>query len=183
VSRGPTLLALARAAVDESLGGAPVSMPTEPWLSELGACFVTLRKDGELRGCIGSLEARRPLATDLLENARSAAHLDPRFSPLRRNELVAVRFEVSLLSPLEPLEVRTQEEALEQLRPGVDGVVLQWGVHRSVFIPKVWQELTDPLEFFTYLKRKAGLPGTAWYSGTRLWRFTAQDWAEPPLTN
>ena len=181
--RGPTLLALARAAVDDSLDGPRVQVPSEPWLTEPGACFVTLRKDGELRGCIGSLEAHRPLGEDLIHNARSAAHKDPRFSPLQRNELNVVRFEVSLLTPLERLEAQSRQEALEKLRPGVDGLLLQWGPHLGVFIPKMWQQLPDPAEFLSFLQRKAGLPSRQWHSGTRLWRFTAEDWAEPELRN
>jgi AmmeMemoRadiSam system protein A len=183
MSRGLTLLALARATVEESLEGPQVQVPEEPWLSEPGACFVTLRKEGELRGCIGSLEAHRALAEDLMHNARSAAHRDPRFAPLQRNELDLVRFEVSLLSPLEQLEVKTEEEALAVLRPGRDGVLLQWGPYRGVFIPKMWKQLPSPVEFLAYLRRKAGLSSHEWHPGTRLWRFTAEDWAEPELRN
>jgi AmmeMemoRadiSam system protein A len=183
MNRGLTLLALARAAVDESLEGPQVQVPSEPWLNEPGACFVTLRKEGELRGCIGSLEAHRTLAEDLIHNARGAAHRDPRFEPLQRNELDRVRFEVSLLSPLEPLEVKTEQEAISALRPGTDGVLLQWGPYRGVFIPKMWKQLPDPLEFLAFLRRKAGLSSQDWYPGTRLWRFTAEDWAEPELRN
>jgi AmmeMemoRadiSam system protein A len=183
MSRGPTLLALARAAVSESLEGPQVQVPSEPWLAEPGACFVTLRKEGELRGCIGSLEAHRPLAQDLIENARGAAHRDPRFSPLQRNELDRVRFEVSLLSPLEPLEVKTEQEAIAALRPDRDGVLLQWGPYRGVFIPKMWKQLPDPLEFLAFLRRKAGLSPHEWYPGTQLWRFTAEDWSEHDLSN
>jgi hypothetical protein len=160
-----------------------VQIPPEPWLIAPGACFVTLKKRGELRGCIGSLEARRSLGQDVVENAKSAAHRDPRFSPLRRNELDQVRFEVSLLSPMERLEAETEQEALEKLRPGVDGVLLQWGTYRGVFIPKMWGMLPTPTEFLAVLRRKAGLPSTEWRSGTRLWRFTARDWVEPELLN
>lgn len=181
MSRGPTLLSLARAAVDESLEGPRVQVPLDPWLAEPGACFVTLRKDGELRGCIGSLMAHRPLSEDLLENARSAALSDPRFTPLQRNELDTVRFEVSLLTPLEQLEVKTEEEAIAVLRPGQDGVMLQVGYYRGVFIPKVWEELPDPKEFLAMLRRKAGLSPYEWYPGTRLWRFTAEEWSEPDV--
>lgn len=183
MTRGPTLLSLARAAVHESLEGPRVQVPSEAWLGELGACFVTLKKDGELRGCIGSMEAHRPLSEDVIENARSAAHRDPRFSPLRRNELDTVRFEVSLLSPLEAMDVENEQQALTRLRPGTDGVLLQWGGRRGVFIPKVWEMLPTPAEFLANLRRKAGLPWKEWLPGTRLWRFTAQDWAEPDLLN
>jgi AmmeMemoRadiSam system protein A len=183
MTRGPTLLSLARAAVSESLAGPQVQVPPEPWLTAPGACFVTLKKEGELRGCIGSLEAHRSLGQDVVENAKSAAHRDPRFAPLRRNELDVVRFEVSLLSPMERLEAQTEQEALEKLRPGVDGVLLQWGTYRGVFIPKMWGMLPTPEEFLAMLRRKAGLPAKEWRSGTRLWRFTAEDWAEPELLN
>lgn len=182
MTRGPTLLALARAAVGESLDGPRVEIPKESWLREPGATFVTLKKNNQLRGCLGSLEAHRPLGEDVVENARSAAHRDPRFPPLERNELERIRFEVSLLSPLERLEVETEAEALEKLRPGVDGVMLQWGPRRGVFIPKMWEQLPDPVEFLAMLRRKAGLPG-AWQSGTRVWRFTAEQWTEPDLFN
>jgi AmmeMemoRadiSam system protein A len=165
--------------VDASLDGPRVQVPSEPWLAEPGACFVTLRKDEELRGCIGTLEAHRPLAEDLIANAQSAAHRDPRFPPLQREELNAVRFEVSLLSPMERLEVETEQEAIAKLRPGKDGVLLQWGSRRGVFIPKMWKQLPDPVEFLSWLRRKAGLTPHQWHPGTRLWRFTADDWAEP----
>jgi AMMECR1 domain-containing protein len=95
--------------------------------------------------------------------------------------LEAVRFEVSLLSPLERLEVQSEEEAIAALRPGQDGAMLQVGYYRGVFIPKVWKELPDPKEFLAYLRRKAGLSPDQWYPGTRLWRFTAEDWSEPDL--
>jgi hypothetical protein len=183
MNRGPTLLSLARAAVSQSLAGPQVQIPPEPWLIAPGACFVTLRKAGELRGCIGTVEAHRSLGQDVVENAKSAAHRDPRFPPLQRNELDLVRFEVSLLSPMERLEAETEEEALAKLRPGVDGVLLQWGVYRGVFIPKVWGMLPTAREFLATLRRKAGLPSHEWRSGTRLWRFTAEDWAEPELRN
>jgi len=183
MTQGPTLLALARAAVSESLEGPAVQIPPEPWLQAPGACFVTLKKEGELRGCIGTLEAHRSLGRDVVENAKSAAHRDPRFSPLRRNELEFIRFEVSLLSPMERLEAETEQEAIARLRPGVDGVLLQWGSYRGVFIPKVWAMLPTAEEFLATLKRKAGLPSTEWRPGTRLWRFTAEDWAEPELRN
>jgi hypothetical protein len=142
-----------------------------------------LKKASELRGCIGTLEAHRSLGRDVVENAKSAAHRDPRFTPLRRNELNLVRFEVSLLSPMERLEAETEQEAIARLRPGVDGVLLQWGTYRGVFIPKMWGMLPTPAEFLGMLKRKAGLPAKEWRPGTRLWRFTAEDWAEPELRN
>lgn len=177
--RGNTLLTLARAAVEESLGGPAVQVPDAPWLAEPGACFVSLhlKHDDSLRGCIGSLEAHRPLHQDVVHNARAAAHHDPRFAPLRHDELALTRVEVTLLSPVEPLEVHSEAEALAALRPGVDGLILQWGGRRGVFIPQVWEQLPGPAEFLAALRRKAGLAG-GWQTGTRLSRFTATHWEE-----
>jgi hypothetical protein len=179
MSKGNTLLKLARAAVEESLGGPAVQVPEEPWLTEPGACFVSLhlKHDDSLRGCIGSIEPHRPLREDVVHNARAAAWHDPRFVPLRHNELANTRVEVTLLSPVEPLEVHSEAEALAALRPGVDGLILQWGGRRGVFIPQVWEHLPEPAEFLAALRRKAGLAG-GWQTGTRLSRFTATHWEE-----
>ncbi len=180
MTRGPTLLKLARAALVESTGGPAVVIGSEPWLSEPGACFITLRKrtSGELRGCIGSVEPRRALGVDVVENTRAAAYSDPRFPPFREHELEGTRLEISVLSPTEPVEAKSQAEAIAALRPGVDGVVLQWGGRRSVVIPKVWEKLPDPERFLVALQHKAGWPG-GWMPGMTLSRFTAQGWAEP----
>jgi hypothetical protein len=176
--RGATLLALARSALVESTGGPQVVISSDPWLSEPGACFVTLRKSGELRGCIGSVEPRRALGVDVVENAKAAAYSDPRFPPFRKAELPATRVAVTLLSPIEPTEAKSQGEAISLLRPGVDGVVLQWGGRRAVFIPKVWEKLPEPSRVLVALQHKAGWPG-GWMPGMTLSRFTAEDWAEP----
>ena len=177
-ARGRVLLALARASLAEALGGTKAVVPDERWLFEPGACFVTLKRHGELRGCIGSIEARRPLEQDLRENARSAAFRDPRFPPLDEGELASTRIEVTLLSKLEPLDVETEAQAIAALRPGVDGVVLSWGLRRGVFIPQMWERLPDPADFLRTLRRKAGLPADGWPSGARVQRFTAQSWEE-----
>jgi AmmeMemoRadiSam system protein A len=174
------LLGLARASLVEALRGPKALVPDEPWLKELGACFVTLTRDGALRGCIGSIEARRPLEEDVRENAQSAALHDPRFEPLPEAELDRVRVEVTLLSKLEPVDAQTEQQAIAALRPGIDGVVLSWGHRRGVFIPQMWEKLPDPAEFLRTLRRKAGLPADEWQSGTRLQRFTAQCWEEAP---
>ncbi|MHB8873407.1 MAG: AmmeMemoRadiSam system protein A [Myxococcaceae bacterium] len=176
--RGTTLLSLARAALVEALGGAAACASREPWLCEPGACFVTLSQQGALRGCIGSIEARRPLGEDVRANARGAAFHDPRFPRLLEVELPDTRIEVTLLSKLEPLEVQTEAEAIAALRPGVDGLVLSWGGRRGVFIPQMWQKLPEPALFLRYLRRKAELPLDGWPSGTRLQRFTARSWEE-----
>ncbi len=120
------MLALARAAIADAFGGGAEADASAPWLREPGASFVTLKQGGELRGCIGSLEARRPLLDDVAANARAAAFRDPRFPPLDASEFELTRIEISLLSALEPVPARSETEALDRIRPQVDGLVLNW---------------------------------------------------------
>ncbi len=176
--RGRIMLAIARAAIATHLGLAAAADENAPWLSGPGACFVTLTIKGELRGCIGSLVQYRPLLEDLKENSLAAAFSDPRFAPLSELELATVRVEVSLLSPVVPLDFRDEADAVAQLRPGVDGVILQYGQNRGTFLPQVWEQLPTPGEFFGHLKMKAGLPPTFWADGVRLSRYTVEKWQE-----
>ena len=179
--RGKVLLPIARAAIARQLGAQAQADESAVWLREPGACFVTLTQNGELRGCIGSLQAERPLLQDLKENAIGAALRDPRFPPLTRAELAYTQVEVSLLSPMMPLSFATEEELLAQLRPGIDGLVFQYGHHRSTFLPQVWEKLPNPREFFGQLKHKAGLPPDFWDADIKLSRYTANKWSEPAL--
>ena len=168
------LLAIAREAIEEGRSGSLDAVWGDGWLAEPGATFVTLKLDGELRGCIGSLEPRRCLADDVAHNARAAAYRDPRFPPVDRDERRRLDIEVSVLSAPEPLEAATESEALAQLRPGIDGVVLEFGDLRSTFLPQVWESLPDPKEFLGELKRKAGLPPRFWDPRIRLSRYTVE---------
>ncbi len=176
--KGETLLTLARSEIASKLWEGAAKNFTAAWLQEPGASFITLTRQGELRGCIGSLEAHRPLEIDVRENAVAAAFHDPRFKPLSRGEFDAVRVEVSLLSPSELLEVEDEAAALAALRPHVDGVVFEYGHHRSTFLPQVWEQLPDPDTFLAYLKRKAGLPMDFWAEQVRLSRYTVTKWKE-----
>ena len=176
--RGTIMLAIARAAIASRLGKRLAADESAPWLSEPGACFVTLTINGELRGCIGSLEPYRPLLQDLKENALAAAFHDPRFRPLSEQELGAVRVEVSLLSAVAPLSFRDEADAVAQLRPGIDGVILEYGRNRGTFLPQVWEQLPAPREFFAHLKLKAGLSPHFWADGIRLSRYTVEKWKE-----
>lgn len=178
---GPLLLSLARAAIASLWGGPPVTLaPAVPWLQAPGACFVTLTQRGQLRGCIGSLSAQRPLFDDLCANAQAAALHDRRFAPLTPNELPHTRIEVSLLSPMTPLAFDSEADALAQLRPGVDGVALTFGPHQSTFLPQVWAQLPQPDLFIAHLKQKAGLAPGFWDPGLQLQRYTVRHWVEAP---
>ena len=176
--KGSTLLKLARSEIASKLGH-ETAFPTQAsWLQEPGASFVTLTRQGELRGCIGTLEAHRPLGLDVRENAVAAAFRDPRFMPLTRDEFDDIRVEVSLLSPTEALAVASEEHALATLRPGIDGVVFEYGHYRSTFLPQVWEQLPEPAEFLSHLKRKAGLSMDFWSESVRLSRYTVSKWKE-----
>lgn len=175
---GTLLLRLARSAIAEEFGGPRAEVPPEPWLHEKRAVFVTLTKHGELRGCIGQLAPRFPLHEAVWEAARSAAFRDGRFAPLTREELDEVRLEVSVLSPLESLEVNDEADFLAKVRPGIDGVVLSHDFRSGLFIPQMWEQLPEKEQFLVHLKRKAGLP-LQWLPGTKVQRFTAVHWEEP----
>lgn len=176
--KGTTLLKLARSEIGAKLGHRIPPPVHAGWLDEPGASFVTLTRQGELRGCIGTLEAHRPLGEDVRENAVAAAFRDPRFMPLSRDEFEDIRVEVSLLSPPEPLRVANEADALSRLRPNIDGVVFEYGHYRSTFLPQVWEQLPNPAEFLAHLKRKAGLSMDFWAEQVRLSRYTVSKWKE-----
>lgn len=176
---GGALLARARNAIADAFALPLQPEPGHAALSAPGATFVTLRRHGELRGCVGTLKAERPLADDVKLHALCAAFHDTRFTALRREEFDArLRIEVSLLEPALPMAVRSEAEACAALRPGVDGVILEWRGARATFLPQVWQQLPDPAEFLAALKRKAGLDVGFWAHGLQLWRYRVQKFAE-----
>ncbi len=144
----------------------------------LGASFVTLNLDGSLRGCIGSIEAHRPLAQDVAHNAFAAAFRDPRFPPLSAAELPRIELHISLLAPPMPLPATSEQDLLTKLRPRIDGLILEDPPYRSVFLPQVWDALPEPAEFVAHLKRKAGLPASHWSPGLRFYRFTVEEIGE-----
>ncbi len=175
---GPILLPIARAAIAGALSVPQTADESAPWLAQHGACFVTLTQGGELRGCIGTLEAHRPLLADVKSNAVAAALRDPRFLPLEADELGRTRVEVSLLSAPEAMAFSDEADALAQLRPEVDGVIFQYGPYRSTFLPQVWEQLPAPRDFLARLKQKAGLPAHFWAEGIKLSRYTVEKWKE-----
>lgn len=184
---GTALLTLAREAIGERLGMVTARAPQESDLQAAvdrknlqkpGATFVTLTRFGRLRGCIGSLEAWRPLAEDVAENAIAAAFRDPRFPPLSPEEWPDTRIEVSLLSPPEPILFVNEADALAQLRPGIDGIILTGAGRRSTYLPQVWEQLPEPAAFLASLKHKAGLPVDWWGADVRLQRYGVMKWKE-----
>ena len=175
---GRALLVRARNAIGAQLGVPPQPEPPHPRLAEPGASFVTLMQRGHLRGCIGSLEGWRTLDEDVRENARAAAFRDPRFPPLSAAELPTTRVEVSLLAPTVPMKFASEADAIRQLRPGIDGVILEYGGHRGTFLPQVWETLTEPNLFLAHLKQKAGLPADFWLPEIALRRYEVMKWKE-----
>ncbi len=179
--QGCVLLPIARSAISGALGRSFQANEAAPWLLEKGACFVTLTQNQQLRGCIGTLEAHRPLLLDVKANAQAAALHDPRFSPLTENELERTSIEISLLSAMQPLQFSGERDALARLQPGVHGVVFEYGRHRSTFLPQVWEQLPDVIDFMAHLKYKAGLPSDFWAEGVRLSHYTVSKWKESDM--
>jgi AmmeMemoRadiSam system protein A len=148
------------------------------WLLDRAATFVSLHHDTRLRGCVGSLEPVRTLYDDVRRNALAAAFEDSRFPRVEPEELEGLSFEVTLLSTREPLPSRTEQEALERLRPGIDGLLLSFGSRRATFLPQVWETLPRASMFLDALKEKAGLERDFWHRSIVLERYTALRWSE-----
>jgi len=177
--QGAVLLGLARAAIGERLGmRVPAAARGAAFLTQPGASFVTLKLGGDLRGCIGSLVAHRPLIDDVRHNACAAAFSDPRFTPLAPSEFAAIQVEVSLLDAPQPMAFAGEADLLGQLRPLIDGVTLEYGIHRATFLPQVWETLPRPRDFLEQLKAKAGLPRGFWDQQMKVSRYTVRKWAE-----
>lgn len=145
-----------------------------PELVEKRASFVTLHCQGNLRGCIGTVTAYQPLATDVAYHAQAAAFADPRFQPLQREELSDLSIHVSVLSLPEPLAFTSEADLIRQLRPGVDGLILEEGNQRGTFLPAVWKSLPEPREFLQQLKRKAGFPIYYWSPQIKVFRYVTE---------
>ena len=175
---GNALLGIARSAIAVELGMPGQGKPAHALLAQPGASFVTLKRAGDLRGCIGSLRATRPLGVDVHANAIAAAFGDPRFPPLARFEFEEIVVEVSLLTADEPIDVTDEAELIARLRPGIDGLVLGYGHRRATFLPQVWEALPDPRDFLAALKRKAGLPEHFWSPQMNVSRYGVTKWME-----
>jgi AmmeMemoRadiSam system protein A len=182
-TREATLLAVAQASIEHGFRfGAPLAVDAAGYPAHLrvhGASFVTLRAAGVLRGCIGTLEALRPLVADVAHNAFAAANRDPRFPPLRPGERGGIEIHVSVLGPPEPLRFASEEELLAALEPGVHGLWIAAGARSATFLPQVWEQLPEPKSFLHRLLDKAGLPPGIPCQGLEAARYTVEEFAGP----
>lgn len=196
------LLELAKSSIQHGLQkGQPLKINLDDYpeeLTERRATFVTLEINHQLRGCIGMLEAVRPLAEDIAENAYLAAFKDPRFPPLEANELDKLEIHLSILTPAEPVSFSSEQDLISQLQPGIDGLILEEpeiynvanngeqlppridglilekGRRRGTFLPSVWEQLPEPEQFLQHLKLKAGLPPDYWSENIRIYRYRTE---------
>ena len=176
---GRTLVEIARGSIANGLGlsSVPAKRNHQPWLLQHGASFVTLTKNGELRGCIGSLAATRPIGEDVATNARAAAFQDPRFPKLKREEWPLCRIEVSLLSAPKPIQFADEADLLSQITASEDGLILEAEGKRATYLPQVWEVLSDKRQFLEELKRKAGLPPETRLARCKVWRYRVRKFA------
>lgn len=177
-----TLLQVAADSIWHGLDkGNPLQIKLEdypPTLQQAGASFVTLKIQGQLRGCIGMLTATRPLIKDVAENAFAAAFEDSRFPPLRAAEFEQLEYHISILNPAENMEFESEADLLQQLRPGIDGLILEERGRRGTFLPSVWESLPKPADFLQHLKRKAGLPADYWSNSLHIQRYTVEEFGD-----
>lgn len=143
-------------------------------LQQPRATFVTLNIHENLRGCIGTLEAHQALVSDVAHNAHAAAFHDPRFPPLSQREFKDIEIHISILSPPEPMQFTSEADLLKQIRPGIDGLLLEENHHRGTFLPSVWESLHTTQDFLTHLKYKAGLPADYWSDTIKVSRYTTE---------
>ena len=181
IDLGRPLLALARNAIAAEFGLRVAAVPLDNALNRAAATFVTLTQDGELRGCVGTLVPLLPLRVDVQKNAVGAAFRDQRFAPLGRREFELIAIEVSLLTRSEALRAADEDELLLQLRPGIDGVTIEYGASRATFLPQVWEQLPAPRGFIAELKRKADLPPDFWHADIGVSRYQVTKWKESDL--
>lgn len=173
------LRTLAAASIEHGLrSDRPLEVHLDDWpaaLRERRSTFVTLHRAEQLRGCIGALEPTRALVQDVAMNAFAAAFRDPRFEPVTELDIDELEIRVSVLSPIEALDVSTEADLLGQLRPGVDGLIVEEGGRRGTFLPAVWRSLPSAQDFLAQLKAKAGLPPGYWSETVRAYRYTTEE--------
>ncbi|HXM80914.1 MAG TPA: AmmeMemoRadiSam system protein B [Burkholderiales bacterium] len=176
---GSTLISIASGSISSGLGlGPPPSVDGVAWLDQAGATFVTLLRERELRGCVGSLEAARPIGADVADNALGAAFRDPRFPALTRDEWPLCSVEVSLLSAPKPIQFADEDHLLALICAGEDGLILEADGRRATFLPQVWESIADTRRFVDELKRKAGIPASTRLGRCKVARYRVIKWKE-----
>ncbi|NIZ03213.1 AmmeMemoRadiSam system protein B [Thalassospira lucentensis] len=185
---GPEMIDLARRSIWHAIRhDGPMAVDrtaVSPALLNAGACFVTLKKSGQLRGCIGSVMAHQDLATDLCDNAFKAGFRDPRFPPLQESELTDdLELSISVLSPARDFPFSDEADLIAKLTPFEDGIILSEGNKRGLFLPQVWEQLPNPADFLAHLKRKAGLPLDHWSERMRAQRFVTRGISGKDIAN
>jgi AmmeMemoRadiSam system protein A len=180
-----TLLQIAARSISHGLEqGTPLAVHASDYpqgLQRQRACFVTLLSGGELRGCIGHLEAQQPIIEDVAENAFAAAFRDPRFPPLASHEQDRLEVHISVLTPAEAIAFDSEQGLISKIRPGVDGLILVDGPHKGTFLPSVWESLPDTLSFLSHLKQKAGLPVSHWSETLQVYRYETESFSDTSL--
>lgn len=181
------MLSLARDSIKHGLhhhSPKPVELDSyAPLLQQPGCCFVTLHKSGKLRGCIGALAPSQPLIKDIADHAYAAAFEDPRFPKLMAHELAELQIEISVLTPQVELSFASEEELLAQLTPFEDGLTLEDKHYRGTFLPVVWQQLPEKINFLRQLKLKAGMPPNYWSPTLKAYRYHSVMIREQDLFN
>jgi AmmeMemoRadiSam system protein A len=152
----------------------PVPSISSDNLQKSKPCFITLYLNGQLRGCIGSLKAHRPLIEDIIHHAHAAAFGDPRFFPLTKEEFENIKIHVALLSERETIQFDSEADLIRKLRPHIDGLILTENGKTGTFLPAVWESLPDPKQFLNQLKVKAGLKEDYWSNTIKVERYTAE---------
>jgi AmmeMemoRadiSam system protein A len=182
--QGRLLVRLARATITELVSGRQGGEPDaetwrDPVFQEKRGVFVTLKKEGQLRGCIGSLTGNETILSAIRHQAENAALHDTRFSPVQAWELPDIEVEISILSEPQPLAFSDPLDLIRKLRPQVDGVILGRGRHQATFLPQVWEQLPRPEDFLGHLAMKAGLPREGWHdSGVTILTYQVQHFSE-----
>jgi AmmeMemoRadiSam system protein A len=177
------LLTLARQSILQGVAGKEFPALNRAGLSPIllqpGASFVTLTQNGQLRGCIGALEAYQPLVDDVCEHALAAAVNDYRFAPVHPGEIESLQIEISRLTKPQILEYTQPEDLPNRLTPQVDGVILQDGFRRATFLPQVWEKLPGPAEFLAQLCQKMGAPSNLWRKKIlEVWTYRVEEFHE-----
>ena len=176
---GRTLIGMARASIGARLVSREAPKPDgAAWLAQPGATFITLMRQGRLRGCIGSLAPHRALGEDVIANAQAAAFGDPRFTPMTPAEWPETQTEVSLLSAARPIRFADEDDLLAKIVPGEDGLILEAAGRRGTFLPQVWETLPEKQQFLTQLRLKAGLPADFRLARCRVLRYRVAKWKQ-----